>query len=150
MRPDELTYPCLCVHRKLIFTVENQWDLVGATADGHRTGILDELKIVDSLGREFIVEPPPKLSPINMFIGKLRAKLTRRRPRATPLTLTPTGKSLTVYQIRQLLIIDSQRQGPVNRVRSKELSEKIDAAKTPAEILRLIASQSSNTSIRQW
>jgi hypothetical protein len=49
-----------------------------------------------------------------------------------------------------LLIIDSQRQGPINRVRSKELTEKIDAAKTPGEILRLIASQASNTSMREW
>ena len=150
MKPDELAYPCLCVHRKLIFTVENQWDLVGATADGHRTGILDELKIIDSRGRELAVRPPPKLSRTQIFLGVLRAKLTRRRPKAAPLELTATGKVLTVYQIRQLLIVDSQRQGPVNRVRSKELTEKIDAAKTPAEILSLIASQSSNTSIRQW
>jgi hypothetical protein len=66
------------------------------------------------------------------------------------LELDVTGKSWTVYQIRQLLIIDSQRQGPINRVRSKELSERIDAARTPAEILRLIASQTSNTSMREW
>ncbi|HEU4601668.1 MAG TPA: hypothetical protein VFS24_06855 [Steroidobacteraceae bacterium] len=150
MKPDELTYPCLCVHRKLIFTVENQWDLVGATADGHRTGVLQDLKIIDASGRELLVQPPPKKQPIAVFFGVLWARLTRRKPRPKPLELNPTGKTWTVYQIRQLLVIDSQRQGPVNRVRSKELTEKIDAAKTPAEILRLIASQSSNTSIREW
>ncbi|HEU4602834.1 MAG TPA: hypothetical protein VFS24_12725, partial [Steroidobacteraceae bacterium] len=131
-------------------TVENRWDLVGATADGHRTGVLQDLKIIDSTGRELMVQPPPVKHPLAAFFGALWIKLMRRRPRPQPLELSPTGKTWTVYQIRQLLIIDSQRQGPVNRVRSKELTEKIDAAKTPAEILRLIASQSSNTSIRQW
>jgi hypothetical protein len=150
MRPDELTYPCLCVHRKLVFTVENQWDLAGATADGHRTGVLQELKIIDGTGREWAVQLPPERHPISLFCGVLWARLTRRVPRRVPLELDVTGKSWTVYQIRQLLIIDSQRQGPINRVRSKELSERIDAARTPAEILRLIASQTSNTSMREW
>ncbi len=74
----------------------------------------------------------------------------RRRHERVPLQLRATGKVWSVYQIRQLLVVDSQRQGPVNRVRSRDLKQRIDAAKSPAELLALIARQSSNTSMAEW
>jgi hypothetical protein len=105
--------------------------------------VLLDLKIIDSRGREFSVEPPEPRNRLVLFWEKL----LRKRPPRVPLVLNLTSKTWTVHQIRQLLLVDSQRAGPVSRIRSKELKASIDAARTPAEILKLISRQSSNTSM---
>lgn len=146
MPSTNLRFPCLCLHQKLIFTVDGHRDLLGVTINATKNDLVRELKIIDSDGREFGVDPPKKPHPLAAFW----AKLTRKRQKPVPPSLIDTGRTWSVHQIRQMLLIDSQRQGPLNKVRAKEFKERIDAARTPAEILELLARQSSNTSLREW
>ncbi len=134
----ELVYPVLVLYRDTLCAERTEDFLTTTTSIALRKGFFDELKIIDSNGRQYVVTKARKLHGVGPFWGY---SILLNRWIRVALDLRSSGETLSVDEVRRLVLHDFQ-SSPNWQTRDdfEELMAAVERASTIAEIICLVAS----------
>ncbi|MFA5262758.1 MAG: hypothetical protein WC378_02965 [Opitutaceae bacterium] len=136
MTPEPLNFPVLCIHKATIFTVRTLDALTSTTAAALRGGLFTKLRVIDSIGVEYVVSSAKKLKGIGPFFGYNLFLNQRIR---VALDLEPTGKVFSSDEVRALVLKDFRGwHGWESRDDFDQLKQGVASAASVGEILRLV------------
>ena len=134
----ELVYPVLVVYRDALCAEGTEESLTTTTSIALRKGFFDELKIIDSDGRQYVVTKARKLHGVGPFWGY---SIFLNRWIRVALDLCSSGEILSVDEVRRLVLHNFQNwHGWQTRDDFEELMAAVERASTIAEIICLVGS----------
>ncbi len=132
-------FPVLCDFRGELFTVASWESLTTTTAAALRGGLFQNLRLVDSLGKEYLVNGARKVRGVGPFWG-FNVFLNQRIEVA--LDLEETGAVLAADEVRRWVLRDMGKwPGWETREDFQQLRDAVGAARTVAEIHQLLSSR---------
>lgn len=136
MTENELAFPVLCQHKGTLFTSGRLESLTRTTSAALRGGLFDGLRMIDSTGKEVMVESARKLFGVGLIWG-FNVFLNQRIRVA--LSMRVTGKTFSPVEVRAIDLRDFRTwHGWQSRGDFEGLKEAIERTESIIEILRLL------------
>lgn len=137
MTANDLVFPVLHIYRGSLSPARSLELLTTTTSVALRKGFFDGLTIVDSLGKEAVVQQAKKLHGVGPFWG---FNVFLNRTIRVELSLQETGRILGVEEVRALVLREFQVwHGWESRGDFDELKASVENAQSVAEIIRLVS-----------
>lgn len=134
----ELVYPVLILYRDMLCAERSEESLTTTTSIALRKGFFDELKIIDSNGRQYVVTKASKLHGVGRFWGY---NIFLNRWIRVALNLRSSGEILSVDEVRRLVLHNFQSwHGWQTRDDFEELMAAVERASMITEIIGLVVS----------
>jgi hypothetical protein len=136
MNASDLSYPIICIHKGIMFTVSSWDSLTTTTSVALRKGLFRDLEIIDSMGRCVIVRNAKFLSGIRFFWGY---NIFFNRRIRVELEITDLQKSMSVETVKARVLQDFREwHGWESRGDFDTLKTSVENATTISEIIRQI------------
>lgn len=138
MTESEIAFPVLCRHKGTLFTFGSRESLTKTTSAALRGGLFDGLRMIDSTGKEAIVESARKICGVGLFWG-FNVFLNQRIRVA--LSMRDTGRTFSPDEVRAMVLRDFRTwHGWQSRGDFEVLKKAIERAESTSEILHLLVS----------